>query len=277
MTADLSTSIRASRLRVSRTRGALSGIVVMLLGLWAGLAAFIGPAFNLAYTPDPNTTWHWTAARGWLEVLPGAAAFLGGLILLVSTSRLFAGLGGWLAAIAGAWLIVGSPLAGVMNLNLGSPDPTSRPGVQAAAALLFFFATGAAIVFFASIAIGRLSVHSVRDVRVAERRAVAEEAAAAEERQRLLEEAEAERQAPPAYRPQGTDGSQPQGTDGSQPRGGPVAPGAPAQAGPMTEPPGRHAESAPPPQQYPATPYQERVTVPRQENAEPRPNEGRNA
>src|SRR3954454_2084509 len=78
VTADMETSIRASRRRVARSRGALSGILLMVLGLWAAFVPFIGPYFNLAYSPRPNDAWHWTAARGWLEVLPGAAAFLGG-------------------------------------------------------------------------------------------------------------------------------------------------------------------------------------------------------
>src|SRR3954464_11014442 len=86
VTADMETSIRASRRRVARSRGALSGTLLMVLGLWAALVPFIGPYFNLAYTPRPNDAWHWTAARGWLEVLPGAAAFLGGLLLLFRAS-----------------------------------------------------------------------------------------------------------------------------------------------------------------------------------------------
>jgi hypothetical protein len=194
MTADI-TDIRASRLRVARSRGAVGGVVLVLLGLWAALVPFIGPSFDLAYTPFPNDSWHWTAARAYLEVLPGAAAFLGGLLLVVSTSRLIASLGGWLATAGGAWLVVGSPLADVLHLHIGRPDPTSSSGTQAAAALLFFFGTGVAVVFFATVALGRLSVHSVRDVRVAQRRAAAEEAAAAEEQRLALKRAEDDRQA----------------------------------------------------------------------------------
>src|SRR4051812_49607940 len=100
------TSIRASRTRVPRTRGALSGVLLILLGAWAALIPFIGPYFNFAYTPRPNDAWYWTSARGWLEVLPGAAVFLGGLLLLFSASRVVTLFGGWLAAAGGAWLIV---------------------------------------------------------------------------------------------------------------------------------------------------------------------------
>lgn len=176
MTTDMSTSIRASRYRVPRTRGAMSGVLLVVLGAWAALAPMIGPYFDLAYTPAPNDAWHWTAARGWLEVLPGAAAFLGGLFLIVSASRVVTMLGGWLGAAGGAWLIVGPTLADTMNLNLGTPDPTSSTGVQALESLLFFYGIGAAILLLAGLALGRLSVHSVRDVQAAERRLAAEEA-----------------------------------------------------------------------------------------------------
>ena len=33
----------AGMLRVPRSRGALSGVLLVLLGLWGGLIAFVGP------------------------------------------------------------------------------------------------------------------------------------------------------------------------------------------------------------------------------------------
>ena len=57
--------------------------------------------------------------------------------------------------------------------------------------ILYFFGVGAAIIFFASVALGRLSVHGLRDVRSAERRAAAEDAAAREEQERIVAEHEA--------------------------------------------------------------------------------------
>jgi hypothetical protein len=187
MTADLSTNIRASRVRVPRTRGALSGFLLVLLGAWAALIPFVGPYFNFAFTPDPNAAWHWTSARGGLEVAPGVAVAVGGLLLLFSASRVVTSFGAWLAAAGGAWLIVSPALDPVLKVDLGTPDPASNTGVRVLEDLLFFYALGAVILFLASVALGRLSVHSVRDVRAAERRAMAEEAAAAEQ-QRAFEE-----------------------------------------------------------------------------------------
>ncbi|MGO8979125.1 MAG: hypothetical protein ACLP70_13885 [Streptosporangiaceae bacterium] len=52
-------------LRVPRSRGALSGVLLILLGLWGGLVPFVGPYFHYAYTPD--RAWDFTAGRVWLE------------------------------------------------------------------------------------------------------------------------------------------------------------------------------------------------------------------
>ena len=42
-------------LRVPRSRGAMSGALLVLLGLWGGLVPLIGPYVHFAYTPDPGT------------------------------------------------------------------------------------------------------------------------------------------------------------------------------------------------------------------------------
>jgi hypothetical protein len=168
-----STVAPGSRFRVARTRGALSGVVLVVLGAWAALVPFIGPYFDFAYTPSADQAWMWTAERGYMEVAPGAAAFVGGLILLFSTSRVMAMFGAWLGVAGGAWLILGPPLAGYLNVDLGQPDPASNLRVQTLESLFFFYAIGAAILFVASFALGRISTHSVRDVRAAERRAAA--------------------------------------------------------------------------------------------------------
>lgn len=168
----------AGRLRVPRSRGAVGGVLVLILGAWAALVPFIGPSFDLAYTPAPDRTWYWTAARGWLEVLPGGVAVVGGLLLLLSGNRLVTSLGGWLAAVSGAWLVVGPALAAAVRLHLGVADPSRSTGNQAATQLLFFYGVGAAILVIAGLALGRLSVLTVRDVLAAEQR-VAEPAAPA--------------------------------------------------------------------------------------------------
>jgi hypothetical protein len=171
---------------LSRSRGATSGILLVLLGAWGALAPFVGPYFNFTYTPD--TAWHWTAARGWFQVLPGAVAFVAGLLLLFGRGRAVTLLGAWLGILAGAWFVIGPPLSAELTLgNLGVPLGTSS-GQRAAETLGLFTGLGAVILFLAAAAFGRLSVVTVRDLRLAERReaerAEAEEAANREQAER---------------------------------------------------------------------------------------------
>ena len=94
-------------MRVPRTRGVGSGVLLILLGVWGALIPFIGPYFHFAYTPD--TAWTWTWGRFFLEIVPGVAAALGGLILLVSAFRPVAMFGAVLAAVAlGRLAVVGT-------------------------------------------------------------------------------------------------------------------------------------------------------------------------
>jgi hypothetical protein len=166
-------------IRVPRTKGAVTGILLILLGIWGALIPFVGPAFGYEY--ESGSAWVWTSARFWLEVLPGAVSLLGGLLLLLSTNRIVASLGGWLAAASGAWFIVGQTSAPILGIGSpGSPTAASDAG-RAAEALGFFEGLGAVVLFLAAFALGRLAVVGVRDVRAARRHdeqvAIAEEAA----------------------------------------------------------------------------------------------------
>lgn len=75
---------------IPRTRGGLCGVLLVLLGAWGALVPFVGPYFHFAYTPDQ--TWRYTSGRLWLEIAPGAAAVVGGLIVAGTRSRRRAGL-----------------------------------------------------------------------------------------------------------------------------------------------------------------------------------------
>ena len=163
--------IQLSKMRVPWTRGATSGALLLVIGTWAALAPFVGPYLKLAYTPATNTAWHWTAARGWFEVAPGAVAFVGGLVLLMGTNRAVVIAGSWLGIAAGAWLIVSPSLTDVLNQSIGTPDPAASARRQALEALSFFYAAGALILFLAAAALGRLTVRSIRDAAIAEQRA----------------------------------------------------------------------------------------------------------
>jgi hypothetical protein len=154
-------------LRVPRSRGAVSGLLLIILGLWGALIPFIGPYFTYSYQTDQ--TWVWSAARFWLEVLPGAVAVIGGILLLIAANRIAGSLGGWLAAAAGTWFVIGQSLSAVLRIgSVGEPLSTGDGG-RAVEQLGYFYGLGALILFLAAFALGRLAVVGVRDVRAAER------------------------------------------------------------------------------------------------------------
>src|SRR5690242_8434145 len=164
-------------MRVPRTRGVGSGLLLILLGAWGALIPFVGPYFHFAYTPD--TAWTWTWGRFFLEIVPGVATALGGLILMISAFRPVAMFGAALAAAGGAWFVVGSLLGPVWTSSaaLGVPggvpaaldpgQPTGGPLHMVAEHLSFFTALGVVIVFFAAVAFGRLAVVGARDAQLA--------------------------------------------------------------------------------------------------------------
>jgi hypothetical protein len=162
-------------LQVPRSRGAVSGLLLVLLGLWGALIPLVGPYFHYAYTPD--TGWTLTHGRIWLEIVPGAATFLGGIILLLSASRPMAMFGAWLAAAGGAWFALGTVLSPVWpaasTLNPGSPVGTTTL-LRQVEHLGFFTGLGVVIVFVAALALGRLTVIGAREARMAERETIAE-------------------------------------------------------------------------------------------------------
>jgi hypothetical protein len=161
----------AGRMRVPRTRGVLSGLLLVLLGAWGALIPFVGPYFHYAYTPD--SAWTYNTDRLWLEILPGAAVFLGGLIVLCSANRAFASLGGWLAALGGAWFVVGLPLSALSGMPHAGL-PTGGNTRQVLEVLGFFYGLGVVVVFLSALALGRFAVVGIRETRAAEEEAAAE-------------------------------------------------------------------------------------------------------
>jgi hypothetical protein len=158
---------RGGRLGMSRSRGALSGFLLILLGVWGALIPFVGPYFDFAFTPDEP--WSWTIGRGWLEVLPGVGTVAGGLLLLGSRNRATAMLGGWLSVIAGAWFVVGRALAGPLAIGDAGTPVASTETMRVWLELTYFYGLGALIIFLGAAALGRVSVRSVRDVEFAQR------------------------------------------------------------------------------------------------------------
>ncbi len=90
-----------------------AGLLILALGAWGGIAPFIGHYFHFALGPDKS--WAWTTGRLYLSVLPGAAAVLGGLMLIGAGWRPSARLGALLAIAAGIWFAIGPDVSHLWN------------------------------------------------------------------------------------------------------------------------------------------------------------------
>ncbi len=156
----------AGDVRTSRSRGSLCGLLLVLLGGWAGIAAFAGPVLKFGYTPDQ--AWAYTQGRVFLSAVPGGVTVLAGLILIITRSRGFGGFCAAIAALAGAWLIAGATLIQLLPASVTRTISTGTVlGAGAHRAILtslaFFAGPGALIVFVAAIALGRLSITAYKD------------------------------------------------------------------------------------------------------------------
>ena len=160
---------RAARMRSPRSRGAVSGLLLVLLGIWAGLIPFVGPYFNYEFSSDQ--AWVITWDRVWLDVLPAAALFLGGLIILASRHRVAGAFGAWLAIAGSAWFAGGPAVSLLWNTGLGPAAPIGPPlgsnGVQVLEYIGFFYGVAALGMALAAFVLGRLSVVGVRDLEYA--------------------------------------------------------------------------------------------------------------
>lgn len=158
----------ASAVPMSRSRGSLSGLALLLLGAWGGLAPFVGPYFHLGYQPDK--AWSYDMGRLYLVIVPGAVALLAGLIVLVTKSRWLAGVSGLIAALAGLWFVLGR----ATMVFIGTTTTTSyarsvefpiaqSPRGMILTDLVTFIGVGALIVFFGALASGRVSIGAYKD------------------------------------------------------------------------------------------------------------------
>jgi hypothetical protein len=162
---------------VPRSRGFVSGLLLVILGVWGGLIPFVGPYFGYEFGGDQ--TWAMSWNRFWLDVLPAAVLVLGGLMLMGSANRVTGILGGWLGVCAGAWYVVGPSIATLWDGTNPIGAPIGSTFVQVIELLGYFYALGAVAIAVAAMALGRMSIVAIRDVEVVEQRRGVEPAPAA--------------------------------------------------------------------------------------------------
>jgi hypothetical protein len=154
--------------QIPRSRGGICGVLLILLGLWGGLAPFVGPYLHFGFTPDH--VWHYDSGRLYYSVIPGAAALLGGLLVTATRNRAVGIAGGLLAAIGGAWFGLSSGVITVVlkRATLTPGHPIAPVGSTALRAYLetiaLFGGLGILILFVGALAIGRFSMVAAKDV-----------------------------------------------------------------------------------------------------------------
>jgi len=147
----------AGIMRISRSHGILGGTVVALLGAWGALVPFVGPYFHYAYTPDK--AWTYNHGRLVLEIAPGAAAFVGGVLLIYAFSRHVALFGAFLGIVAGAWFALGNVFAPLWTTNIpeaGVPA-SSTTFMRIMEQVGFFTGLGIVLVLVSAAVAGRLT------------------------------------------------------------------------------------------------------------------------
>ena len=109
------------------------GLSIVLLGAWAGIVGYVGPDFG--YNATTTVAWSWTTTNWLLHLLPGAVAFVAGLMVLFDArapvaSRGLLAMAGALTIAAGAWLVIGPVAAHVFESS-----PVYGPSTASLAAL----------------------------------------------------------------------------------------------------------------------------------------------
>ena len=141
-------------MRISRKTGAMTGFMLIVLGLWGGLVPLIGPYFGFAF--GSHATWDLTMNRFWLDVLPGAAVVLGGLMLLWSGHRLSGTVASWMAMAGGAWFAVGPAFSRLWEHGAGPIGvPLFGHTRQTFELIGYFYGLGVVVMGLAAFALGR--------------------------------------------------------------------------------------------------------------------------
>jgi len=109
-TTDVQYGSHSARQMMPRPSLGVAGFLIFLLGAWGGIVPFIGPTFG--YSADSAGSWHWDLAHALLSVVPGAAACVVGLLIMMGVTKMshlaVTGSAGLLAVIAGAWFVIGA-------------------------------------------------------------------------------------------------------------------------------------------------------------------------
>ncbi len=155
--------------RIPLRRGSVCGLLLIVLGLWGGLAPFIGPYLHLGYTPDKHLAYN--SGRLYYSIIPAAAVLVGGLLAVMTRNRGVGVCAGVLAALGGAWFGLGQTFMHVVlkqSVSAGSPILWAGAAPDSLRAYLetltLFTGLGLLVAFLAALAIGRFSLLAATDI-----------------------------------------------------------------------------------------------------------------
>jgi len=155
--------------RIPLRRGSVCGVLLIVLGLWGGLAPFVGPYLHFGYTPDK--VWHYSSGRLYYSIIPAAAVLIGGLVAVISRNRGLGVCAGLLATLGGIWFSLGQTFVTVVlkkSFPVGSPilhAGATPTGLRATAETLSLFGgLGVLVVLVGAVAMGRFSLLAATDL-----------------------------------------------------------------------------------------------------------------
>lgn len=142
-------------------RARMSGLAILILGLWGGVVAFVGPYFGFSWDGGGGA-WVWTESFGTIGVAGGACAAVGGLLVL-GGRRGLAFLGALLGAVGGAWLATGPLFHPLWSSTPSAPSGSGR-WLTVALELGYHAGVGVVVVGLAGYTLGAIGRRPDREL-----------------------------------------------------------------------------------------------------------------
>lgn len=132
------------------------GAIIALIGAWVAVIAYAGPEFGYPMPPGSDQpAWEWSASHTWRHLLPGVAAIIAGGLLFAGTRGL-AAIGGVIALVAGAWMILNPFVVRAWLDSGGGGGGDASITMQILTPLGYHHVPGILTVGLAGFALGRL-------------------------------------------------------------------------------------------------------------------------